>query len=142
MARGPARGNAHLMDCVDADGAFEARHLVARHSMRRAVSWTSRFEGSTVPIAPRPARSEMGVGHGVSADKPSLVTRRIAAACAGLAVALVVLITSIAFAVFDSDDEFPWFVLALVVGALMLLGVVFALLTIWRADAREPNNQR
>ena len=80
----------------------------------------------------------MGVGHGVSADKPSLVTRRIAAACAGLAVALVVLITSIAFAVFDSDDEFPWFVLALVVGALMLLGVVFALLTIWRADEREP----
>ena len=80
----------------------------------------------------------MGIGHGVSADKPSLISRRTAAACAGLAVALVVLITSIAFAAFDSDDEFPWFVLALLMGAVMLLGVIFALLTIWRADEREP----
>jgi Na+/melibiose symporter-like transporter len=80
----------------------------------------------------------MGVGHGASADKPSPVSRRTAAACAGLAVALVLLVTSVAFAVFDSDDEFPWFVVAIVVGALMLLGIVFALLTIWRADEGEP----
>ena len=80
----------------------------------------------------------MGVRHEASAAKPLLTSRRVSPAPTAFAVALVVLLSCAGFAATDSDSEAPWLAVAALAGGLILVGVVRAVLTIWRTEEREP----
>jgi len=89
-------------------------------------------------IVTEPSRRDMGVRHGTSAAQSRLTPRRRSPAFAVFAIALAVFLSSVAVVLTGSGGAFPWLLVAALAAAPILLGVVSALLTIWRTEEREP----
>jgi hypothetical protein len=80
----------------------------------------------------------MGITHGSSAAQSLLTSRRLSPAFAVFAIALTVFSSSVAVVLTGSGGAFPWLLVAALAGAPILLGLVSALLTMWRTEDREP----
>ena len=89
-------------------------------------------------VVTEPSRRDMGVSHGTSAAQSLLTFRRLSPAFAVFAIALAVFSSSVAIVLTGSGGAFPWLMVAALAGAPILLGLVSALLTMWRTEDREP----